>query len=93
MEKLSITLEVSKETHELGEAVAGLVASLKAKNVDGFQITDVATAVAENLAAIMTGISGVEKMGQERKEDPEAFANAAALMGAKILAAATKQQA
>jgi hypothetical protein len=88
--KIQVSIEVEKETYELGQALAGLVASVKAKAADGLTIPEVVAAISENVSKLTEGVMGIDKIPAELAEDKEAFANAAALMGSKILAALMK---
>jgi hypothetical protein len=76
MAKKKIEIEVSKETHELGSAIAGIVKSIAEKKADGLSAADIATSLTENISAIMSGLDGATEIGNELAEDPKAFAKA-----------------
>lgn len=83
--KISVSVQVEKEMHELGEAVAGLVLKIKEKAADGLSVTDVVAAVGEEMTSLVQGVVGLEQLPAEAKEDLEAFSAAVALPMCKIL--------
>lgn len=84
---MEVTVKVSKETYELGDAVAALVRDVKAQLADGWQpIGDslsISTAVLKDL---VPGLAGVDKV-KEEMADKEVFATTCAVVGAKVVAA------
>lgn len=79
--KVKIEVEVSKETHEVGVAVAGLVSDLLKKKT----LAEVAAGALLNLQAAVDGLSDVSA---EPAEDPGAFARAIAIPLSNVLSAA-----
>jgi len=78
-------VEVSKEASELSDSVVTLVASIKKHGEDGFQAgEDIPAIVLENLQSLMKGIEGVNKLGDEAKQNLAAFINAWTLGGTEI---------
>lgn len=87
MSKIKLEVEVSKEAHELAQAVKGVVAAAKKHLADGFQAgTDLPAVFAESLGPLMTGVAGVEQLPAEVKEDMKAFLDAWMLAGTEIAA-------
>jgi phenylpyruvate tautomerase PptA (4-oxalocrotonate tautomerase family) len=86
MSTVDVTVKVSKEAHELAQAVKAVVVALLAKK----PITQV---IAEEFAAVSVGVQGVEKIPAEMKEDMAAFVKAFALAGADIAEAVSKKKA
>jgi hypothetical protein len=85
MAKVKVEVEVSKEAYELGKAVSEVVKSVKEALKDGFDpMTDVPAIVVQSLSELKTGIEGVQLLGEESKEDIEAFINAWLLSGTDI---------
>jgi hypothetical protein len=93
MAKVQVQVEVSKESYELGDAVASIVASIKEKAEGGLTAAEIAQALTENVSKIMVGLSGAEQMGEEFKADPEASIAAGMLVGKKVLGAFIKKPA
>lgn len=85
MPNIKVEVYASKELYEVGDAVASLLHSIIEKSKDGLSPAEVAGAITENLEKCLSGISGVELISEELKNDPKAFANACALIGAKIV--------
>ena len=76
---------VSKEANELAESLVGLVKSSKEHVKDGFQAgKDIPAILLENMQSVLKGIEGVDKMGDEAKENMSAFINAWVLAGTEI---------
>jgi hypothetical protein len=69
MSKITISVEVSKETHEVGTLVSDLLKAIKAKK----PIVQIA---AEELPALAKAIDGIEQLPAEMKEDKAAFMKA-----------------
>ena len=85
MAKIKVEVEVTKEAHELAQALVGLVKSTKVALADGFQAgMDLPVIVTSNMMPLMSGVEGAEKLGLESKEDMEAFMNAWMLAGSEI---------
>jgi hypothetical protein len=84
MSKIEVKAEVSKEAYELAKALADVAVSVKAALKDGFQPTDLASILAPNFVAISAAVEGMDKLGDEQKEDVAAFIKAWSLPGADL---------
>jgi hypothetical protein len=94
MAKVAVQIEVSKEAHELAQALKGIVMSAKAHLGDGFQpVADLQAIAIENFGKVQAGVAGVMEIPAEAKEDLEAFLNAWAIMGSEIAAELLKKPA
>jgi hypothetical protein len=86
-------VKVSKEADELTLALVGIVETGKRKLSDGFQVgEDLSAIFAENLTKLMTGLDGVQNIGEEFKEDVEAFTNAWVLAGTRVMGLLLKKE-
>lgn len=73
--KKTISLEVSKEAHEVAQGVANIVASVRAALADGWQpASDVPTVVLAVIRELGTAMQGADKMKDEWLEDRAATA-------------------
>ena len=87
---MEVKVEVSKETWELGQGVAALVADVKAQVADGWQPVGDSVAIATaTVKDLVPALAGVEKIKDEL-QDKAVFAQTAALVGAAVLAAVLK---
>ena len=86
MSSVQVTVSVPKELHELSEGLVALVAVLKTKLADGWQISD-APALFAAVTAFMPALKGVEAIPAEAVADPEGTAVQGALMLAGIVKA------
>lgn len=87
-DKMKVEVEVSKETYELGKGVAAFVEAVKASQKDGWQTgADVPAVITAAIADLVPAMDGMSKVKDE-VADKVAFANACALVGAAVLAAA-----
>lgn len=94
MSKVKIEVEVSKEAYELGKAVGNVVKAVKEALKDGFDpMSDVPTIVVKSLSELKTGIEGISELGNESKEDLEAFLNAWLLTGTDVAGEFLKKEA
>ena len=92
MEKVKGEGEVSKEAHELVEALVHVLETAVVALKDGFQPgTDLTLIFGGSLASLMTGINGVEQLPAEMKEDSAAFLKAWVLGGADLVALFSKK--
>lgn len=86
MAKLSIEVEVSKETYELGMAVGSMISGIKGALEDGWDLGEdlpaIVQAVVRNLGETMEGI---REAGDEWEEDPQAFIAAVSLSIAEVM--------
>ena len=80
MSTLKLEVEVSKETYEVGECAAKLVAAVKTALADGWQpgmdIPAIAFAAMNELG---TAVKGADKIDDEYAENKSAFFNAVSL--------------
>lgn len=88
MAKMIVTTEVSKETYEMGMALAKMVEAIKDALADGWQpgqdLPVLITAVIGNIAQIAQGVAAAPA---EQKEDQDAFLGAIALALKEVAAA------
>lgn len=85
MEKITVDCEVSKEAYELGKGVVDLVAAVKVALADGWDMSqDLPVILSAALSSLLPAVQGVDKLGDEFKEDPAAFSKAFALAGADL---------
>lgn len=84
MALIKVEVEVSKETYELGQGLAKIVEAVMIAAKDGFQVGQDLPAVAMTAFAQMTAINGIDKIGEEMKNDPAAFYKALGLASADI---------
>ncbi len=91
---MEVQVKVSKETYELGQGVAKLVADVKEQLASGKISADrpIITAIVvgqDIMNDLVPALDGTEKIKDELK-DPVVFASTAALVGAAILGALLK---
>lgn len=68
---MKVETQVTKETHELGLAVKAVLLSVKKAKADGWDAgTDLPAIILESVQALMPAIEGVEKVGEEFKDEP-----------------------
>lgn len=85
MAKITKSVELSKEAQELSEAIVGLVRSVKEKAKDGLSPAEVASALTENVGALMAGLGGLDQLDDEVAADRGATVRVAALMAADLV--------
>lgn len=85
MAKMKIEVEVSKETHEIGMAVNGLLKSVMDKKADGLSAAEIAVAATENIQKLLIAVEGAEKVGLEAQEDLAASIQAIGVMVAEAV--------
>lgn len=74
MELKKLEVEVSKEAHELGEAIAKLVMATKDAMKDGFQAgQDIPAVVMTAFAELPKAIEGLDKLDDEAKAGLKPF--------------------
>lgn len=81
MAKKMISVEVSKEAHDVGVLMADVVVKLLQKK----PIAEIAVG---ELAQLKEAVDGMMDIGAEAKEDPAAFSRAILIPASDILAAA-----
>ena len=70
MEKKEISLELPKESYEIGYAAGKIVAVIGQAIADGFQWTDIAEIVSKVYEETQEAVSGSTKIVEEFKEEP-----------------------
>lgn len=77
METVSITVELPKEAYELGQGVVGIMLAVKDALADGWQPgIDVPVIIVKSLDSLVPALQGVDKLGDEAKENPARFGKA-----------------
>lgn len=76
---IKVEVEVSKESYELGQGLVALLKAVMVAKRDGWQIGVDAPAIVMAAVGQMAAIEGVEKIQDEMKADPAAFAKALGL--------------
>lgn len=80
MEKIKIEVEVSKEAHEVGVALLGVLKAVKLALADGFQVgQDLPVLITAAISELPKAIEGVDKLPEEAKQDTVAFIKALTL--------------
>lgn len=88
---VTVTVEVPKEIHEVGQAIVKLTASIVEAKKDGFNMmTDVPAVVLENLKSLGVAIDNVGFIKTEVKEKLAESINAISLAGTEVLKELTK---
>ena len=88
---VTVTIEVPKEIHELGQAAVRLTESIVKAKADGFNmVTDVPQIVLENLKAFGAAVDNVTFVKTEVKEKLPESVNALSLAASGILKVVTK---
>lgn len=87
MEYVEVPVKVSKESYELGMALAKLVMDIRMSLKDGFQVgTDLPVIIASFMSKeVAAGVQGLDKIAEELKENKAAFAMALGLAAEKII--------
>jgi hypothetical protein len=92
MAKVSVSVEVSKEAHELAVGVKEVALAVKQALADGFQVgQDIPAVIGVAIGSLAVAVAGVEKLGEEIKEDPAAFSKALALPMADLVSELAKK--
>jgi len=85
MELVKAEVTVSKEAYELGLALAKLVVEAKKALADGAQASDIPALMATIMSSEFTeGLKGMDKLGEEMKENKGAFIAAFVVAGTKL---------
>jgi hypothetical protein len=93
MEKVIKQVEVMKEADELAQALVSIVKAVKAALKDGFQPgADLPAIIVSAVATLPAALDGVQKLPEESKSDPVAFAQAFVLAAGEITAVALKKE-
>jgi hypothetical protein len=83
---LKVTVDVSKETHELGNALAAVMAKFLELNKDGWDwVGDTIDLSGELMSQIGPAVSGADLIPQEFRDNPEATLTAETLIVNKEL--------
>lgn len=94
MEMQKVEIEVTKEAHELGMAVANLVKAVKASLDDGFQVgTDIPAIVMVAFQELPKAIEGLDKLDDEAKAALKPFIMALVLPITDAVESLLKKQA
>lgn len=94
MEKVTLSVEVPKEAHELAQALVNVVKASKSALKDGFQAgQDLPAILVAAVAQLPVALDGVQKLPEEAKVDPVAFSQAFVLAAAEIVAELLKKEA
>ena len=92
MAKVSVSVEVSKEAHELAVGVKEVALAVKQALADGFQVgQDIPAVIGVAIGSLSVAVAGVEKLGAEIAEDPAAFSKALALPMADLVSELAKK--
>lgn len=85
MSKIKVEVEVSKEAHELAQALADVAIKALSAVEDGFQAgQDLPVILVEAVSKLPSALDGVNQIGAELKEDADAFAMAFMVAGQKV---------
>lgn len=80
------TVQVSKEADELGEGLVQFLKDVRKALSDGWQPgADLPVFLQATIADLVPAVQGVEKLGEELKENEEAFVSAFLLAGKKAV--------
>lgn len=93
MEYVKKEVSLPKETEELAEAIEAVLEATVSAGKDGYQLADLGAIVPVAIAKLPLAVDGMDKITDELKQDPEAFASAAGLFGARILSFFMKKEA
>lgn len=86
MANVQVQVDVSKEMNEMMDAIVGVVEAMKQALADGFQPgQDLPAIVLAAVNLLPPALQGMDLIGDELKQNPKEFANAAALGAAKLL--------
>lgn len=92
MAKVEVKVEVSKEAYEVAIGLGQMVAAIKTALADGWQAgTDVPVIVSAAITNLVPAVDGLDKVGAELKEDPEAFVKAVSIGLAEAVGAFLKK--
>jgi hypothetical protein len=81
-----VSVEVSKEVSDLGDAVLGLVTAIKTALADGFQITqDVPSVVMAAISEVPKAMDAMSSLKGDLSQNPKESAMAAAVLAGKLL--------
>lgn len=84
--KIEKTVELSKETYELGEGLAKFIIAVRKAVEDGFSYgDDLPDIIASAVSDILPALDGSTEIGAEFKEDPRVFAQTVLLIGTRIV--------
>lgn len=84
-ELIKAEVTVSKEAYELGIALGKIAVAVKKALADGIQVSDAPSLLAVMMTPeVITGLGGLEKLGEEFKDSKAAFVAAFAVAGVKV---------
>lgn len=85
METIETVIKTPKEATELGLALAKMVVEVKKMASDGVSAADIPALIALGSSAeVVAGVQGMEKIGDELKENKAAFVAAFVVAGIKL---------
>jgi hypothetical protein len=88
MAKLAVTLEVGKESYELGKGLAEFIAAVRQSLADGWQTgSDLPALVSATVSKLVPALQGVDQIKGEWQSDKLAVANAAFVTGSTVIGA------
>jgi hypothetical protein len=88
MAKLSVTLEVGKESYELGKGLADFIVAVKQALADGWQPgADLPALIGATVGNLVPALQGVDQIKGEWDSDKMAVANAAFVTGSTVIGA------
>jgi hypothetical protein len=90
---LNVTVDVSKETYELGLGIANLIKQLKVALADGWQMGDDLPVALAAAVAFVPSLDGFDQIDDEMAQNPVEFANALALGLGEIYSSVRKEKA
>lgn len=93
MSTVTVQVEVSKETYELGQGILAMIKAVIEANKDGWQMGADIPALAVAAFGQMTAVEGIDQIPTEIEENPAAFGKALALTIADGYAALKKKDA
>lgn len=92
MEYIKKEVALPKETEELAEAIESILEATMQAGKDGYQLADLGQIVPVAIAKLPLAVDGMDKIKEELSQDPQAFASAAGLFGARILSYFLKKE-
>lgn len=77
VEKVKMEVMATKEAFEVGNCIKAICKNFKTASADGFQASqDIPAVLLGSITDLMKALEGVQKMGEEAKEDVGAFVKA-----------------
>lgn len=83
---VEVMVPVSKEAFELSQALLKLILEVKKLTKDGVGADDIPALLGAIMSEdVVAGVKGIDQLGSELKENPEAFINAFATLGSALV--------